>query len=348
MNEKLYSDDCFHIFREHGISPSVNKLLNQTVWGSGGAHYEHGSENKVKTMFNPYVMTLEKKSDLVACALFCKRSISSNNFLFDSYYTRYFSASPKFRGKGLMKKYGAPTMKLIRDGITSPSLFYALVEKKNYASQKVVESVGYKKTAKIKTVGISRFFPKTTASVRKLKEEELPQMINKLSQQYAQHSFVQFNSLKLNNDYYVLEKNNEIVAGLQLERGEWQIKNMPGLMGTITMNIVPHIPILNRIFNPKHFQFLGLEGIYIKLGHDKDFLKLIEHLLNKNSRNSALIFMDEKCPMYQNISKNKLGLLNTFTKDSDSYLMLASENIDSQIIDTIKDAPAYISCYDLL
>lgn len=347
--ECLYEDSEVKIFKEHGVSERVRKLLVDITWGSEGTHYNHaGGDDKVKTMFDPYVLSLENEKDLIGCALFCRRNTKSGSREYSSFYTRYFATSLKYRGKGLAKKYGAKSMELIRKGVSLPTLFYAVVEKKNFASRKIVESVGYQKVATIKTIGFSRFFPKRKGDVRQLTASELLDFKPKLKSFYENHSLVQFESLSQMDAYYVLEKNGEIVAGAQFENGAWQVREMPGFMGKLIVNFVPLVPILNRVFNPADFRFLGIEAPFFKEGFESSFLELVEGVMSIKGMNSAMSFMDERSFVYSKLKSSKLGVLNTFCKDADSYLMLASENISNDDLEGVKQYPVYVSAFDLL
>ena len=346
MKKQVGEQNGYQIFKQYGVSMAVRSLLMKTVWGSGGTHYEHlGGEQTVKEMFDPHVITLEKDEELIACALFCKREVKVNSHTYNSFYTRYFAANPVFRGQGIVKQNGAATMSMIRKDVAEPSLFYAVVEKKNYASKKIVESVGYNPIALLKTVGISRYFPKKNSSVRKLSAAELEQMKLRLDVFYKEHGFVQFKPL---DTYYVLEEAGEIVAGVQVEKGSWHIQNMPGVLGFVVMKVVPYIPLLNRIFNPRNFKFLGLEALYFKDGHAKDAVKLVEHLLAENKCNSAMLFADEKSKVYTHLMKCRLGILNYFSQDADSFLMMAHEHVPADEVASIQKAPVYVSSFDLL
>ena len=61
-----------------------------------------------------------------------------------------------------------------------------------------------------------------------------------------------------------VESCNEIIASVHIEKGACKIKKMPVIIGKLITNIVPSIPILNRIFNSNNFEFLELYHFHYK------------------------------------------------------------------------------------
>jgi len=58
----------------------------------------------------------------------------------------------------------------------------------------------------------------------------------------------------------VLEKEGEILAGVQAHPQQWKFVNLPGWSGKFILNILPNIPIAKRLFNAKHHKFLCFES----------------------------------------------------------------------------------------
>jgi hypothetical protein len=195
----------------------------------------------------------------------------------------------------------------------------------------------------------SRFYPKVQPDVERLQPEEQNQMLNLIHDQYKHHSLVHTDYLFLNDNYFVIREQGEIVAGCQYHRVHWAINKMPGFMGKIIMNVLPRLPLINKLFNPKRFEFLALEGLYFKPGHEKTLLRLYEGLLHREKINSALFWMGENCPHRKKIlDHGKLGLLNSFVKDSGVYIMTSYQNMNEEEIKTLKSLPLYASAFDYI
>jgi hypothetical protein len=124
---------------------------------------------------------------------------------------------------------------------------------------------------------------------------------------------------------------------------------MPGLMGKVIMNVLPHVPFLNKLFNPRRHEFLAFEGIYFKSGHEEKLHLLFEHLLHREKLNTALFWMGETCPYRKRIvALGNLGLINHFVKDSGVYIMTSYRNMTDADIAKLKSAPLYASAFDYI
>jgi len=124
---------------------------------------------------------------------------------------------------------------------------------------------------------------------------------------------------------------------------------MPGLSGKIIMNVLPHTPLINRLFNPKKFQFLAIEGIYFKEGHLDTLLQLFEGLLHQEKINAALFWFAEDCPYRAALLKTgKLGLLHSFVKNSGARVMASYKNMSDEEIRLVEAHPQFASAFDYI
>ena len=347
----LLNDDNFSIWKEQGISREAIEFLDSISWGSDGAVYEHkNTPEHFKYITNPYLLSITEEGKILGTAVFCNPQVTVAGKPFNYYYTRYFASSPAIRGKGVIKRLAIEVMSSIRKGETAKTIFVGFVERGNKSSYKVSETAGYHNIGTIKTVGFSRFFPKKSTRIHKVvTESERKEIIDLLRNQYSKHALVQFDYLFMHDNYYVIRENNEIVAGCQFHKAHWVINKMPGLMGKIILNVVPRIPLLNKLFNPKKFLFLAFEGIYFKPGKEKQLHELFEGLLAQEKLKSALFWMGEKCPYRQTLtSYSHLGLINKFVKDSDVYIMASYQNMTPEEIQTTENSPLYASGFDYI
>jgi hypothetical protein len=347
----LLTDGNFSIWKEQGISAEAIEFLDSISWGSDGAVYEHkNTPEHFKYITNPYLIFITEEEKIMATAVFCNPQVTVAGKPFNYYYTRYFASSPAIRGKGVIKRLAVEVMSSIRKGEKAKTIFVGFVEKGNKSSFKVSETAGYHTIGTIKTVGFSRFFPKRSARIQQVKTEaEKQQVIALLKDQYGQHALVQFDYLFMHDNYYVIREHNEIVAGCQFHKAHWVINKMPGLMGKIILNLVPRIPLLNKLFNPKKFIFLAFEGICFKPGKEKQLHELFEGLLAQEKLKSALFWMGEKCPYRQALaSYGRLGLISKFVKYSDVYIMASYQNLTPEEIHTTENSPLYASGFDYI
>jgi len=347
----LLKDDSFSIWKEQGIPIEAIEFLDSISWGSEGAVYEHkNTPEHFKYITNPYLVSITEAGKIMGTAVFCNSQVTVTGKPFNYYYTRYFASSPVIRGRGVIKRLAIQVMSSIREGETSKTIFVGFVERGNKGSYKVSESAGYHTIGTIKTVGFSRFFPKKCTKIQQVTtESERQEVLALLKDQYRQHALVQFDYLFMHDNYYVIKENNEIVAGCQFHRAHWVINKMPGFMGKVILNVVPRIPLLNQLFNPKKFEFLAFEGLFFKPGNEHRLHELFEGLLTQEKLKSAMFWMDKKCPCYKALIKyGRLGLINKFVKGSDVYIMASYQNMTVEEIYATENSPLYASGFDYI
>lgn len=352
MNRKLlFTDPPFSIWREHGIRPEAIEFLKHVVLGSGGVVYEHKTLPMIiPHLPNPDLLYVAEHEELIATVVFCRNEVEAAGHQFNSYYARYFAAGPQIRGRGLVKKLSAKVMDLVREGEKEKTIFFGVIEETNKASYSVTASVGYRPIGRIKTIGFSRFFPKKSRRIEKLvTAEEQAAMLELLREHYRDHTLVHFDFLFINEGYFVIREKGEIVAGAQLHLGHWVIKHMPGLMGKIMIHVLPHIPILNTLFNPRKFIFASFEGIYCKPGYEDRLFELFEGLLARRKLKTAIFWMAEESPFYEKIVRHRrLGIIHNFVKNSDTIVMASFRNMSEEEERLFEELPIYASALDYL
>jgi len=349
--EILFDEDGYSIERFPGIPVEAIKFLDDIAWGNEGALYEHrNTEEHIKLLNNPVFVGLYKEGKIKATGIFSVAPVSVNGQKFNCNYFRYFAASKDIRGKGIIKKMTIKVMELIRENQNSKTIFFACVEKENKSSYNVCESAGYIPVGTVNTLGFSRFFPRFNPAIQQVQSQEgKREIISLLSALYSQHALVQFNSLFINDNYFVIKDKGEIVAGCQYHRAHWVINNMKGFSGQVVMRLVPLIPVLNQIFNPKRFEFLAFEGIYVKPGHEHVLPLLFEGLLAREGLKSSIFWMGSTCPVrHKIIQSGNLGMIHSFIKDSDVEVMAAFKDMDSKEIANVKSQPIFASAFDYI
>jgi RimJ/RimL family protein N-acetyltransferase len=341
----------YSIWRHEGIPNEALDFLDRIAWGNDGAVYEHkNTEEHIQLLHRPTLMAINEHDKIQGTAVFCNTPVAVGKELFNCYYIRYFASSKEIRGKGVMKKYGIKVMESVRDDETEKTVFFACVEKGNKASYRTVESSGYENIGVIKTNGFSRYFPRANKNMKQVTTDVVrKEVLGLLKKQYEEHAMVQFNSIFLKDDYFVIRQNGEIVAGCQFHKVHWVINRMPGMMGKIVMNVVPRIPVLNKLFNPKRFEFLAFEGIYVKPGFENKLTDLFEGLLAKEKLKSSMYWMGESCPLRKRILDNsKTGLIHSFIKESDVFIMAAFHDLNGEEIADLKARPLFVSGFDYI
>ena len=336
--------------KEQGIPPEVVAFLESVTWGTEGALYEHlDTAAHIRRLSDPYLILLRKNGEIAATAIFSRRTGRIGTLELPFYFVRYFAASPIIRGTGLIKRHGPAFMSGIREGEAGKTVFIGIIEAGNHRSMKVATAAGQRPIATIHTIGFSRFFPKDDPRVRPVREEEKEEIRRQIDEQYSRHSMVHHHTLFDRAGYFVLEDGGEIVAGAQVQEGHWRMRGMPGLMGRLVMKVLPRLPLLRRIFNPNDFRFLSFEYIYLKPGHEKALYRLMEALLYRFGRNSALLWFDGRAPLYHTFrQRGRLGIIDRFTRGTQVYIMASFVHLTAEEEALICRQPWFTTGFDFM
>jgi hypothetical protein len=184
--------------------------------------------------------------------------------------------------------------------------------------------------------------------MRKIAEEEKAVMLGRLMDQYKETNFFFTSHVFHIGDYYVFEKENEIVAGLQAISDHWVVQNLPGVSGKLIMALLPSMPLLSRLFNPRDFKLALFEGIFVKPGHEADLFRLMESVLADMGLHTAFIPADSESPLFEIVHQpHKLGLLNRLVSETPVQLIARFQGFSEAEVAAFREQPAYISAFDM-
>ena len=347
----IYTEGEYTIKKHQGIPKEALQFLDSISWGNEGALYEHkNTQEQINQIKKPILLGIYEGDHIRATAVFVTTTVTEDHKPYHLIYIRYFASSKEIRGKGIIKGFSVKVMELIREQETEPTIYMGCVEKDNKSSYKVVQSAGYSKLGTVKTQGFSRFFPKWDQRIEQvLHQDQKDEVLALLQKQYEHHALVQFDYLFLKDNYYIIREQGEIVAGCQYHRAHWVVNNMKGMIGKIVMKVVPVIPVLNTLFNPKRFEFLAFEGIYVNPGYEDALYTLFEGVLAKEHLKSSMFWFGNTCPIRDSIlKKGQLGLIHRFVKDSDIEIMTSFKNIKASEIESMRSKPLYASAFDFI
>lgn len=349
MIKPIYTSEKFSIVRHEGIPQKAIDFLDSIAWGSEGAVYENKNmKSHINELYNPSIYIVYENDKIQGTAAFCNAEVKVNGVAFNCNYIKYFASSKEIRGKGIAKEITINVTKLVRGGEVLKTIYFACVEKGNMGSYNIIQSCGYEKLCTVKTIGFSRFFPKRSREIERVDTVEgRTEVLSLLNRTYSSYSLVHFHAIFKRDNYYVIRKEGKIVAGCQVHRGHWKVNKMKGISGDIMISLLPKLPLFKKIFNPNKFEFLAFEGLFIEEGYEETLFELFEGLLYQEKLNSALLWMDENCPISKKILEfGKLGVLHSFVKDSDVYVMASYANMSSNEIEDVKSSVQYVSAFD--
>lgn len=313
---------------------------------------------KLQDIANPYFVSVQRRDKIIGTGCFCQRPTWQQQEEINSYYIRYFSFQEKHRiaqaqeqGKREKKSRIKEELKelLSPSGISQgqKSLFYSYLDPKNKRSANLCYYFGFEPVREFTTCLFSRLKPKTHPQVSKCQPEEHTQIESLLRQQYANYNMLTFENLFFEDSYYVFRNDRgRIVAGVQANFEHWRIVDMPGAAGSLILNVLPTLPVFNKLFN-REYQFVALSGIYMETGHEQELAVLLESVLAIHQLTSALTWLDVDSDIYRLVSSLPKGLMNRFYHGLTAQIIAKTNGFSPEEIDQLKQQPAYISSFDL-
>ncbi|MCU0462477.1 MAG: hypothetical protein MUF36_10775 [Bacteroidales bacterium] len=348
----------------------ITALLEKAVIGTeGGLRY---STKDIGIRMKYYgnglsFIALYKKNKLVGVIGLCRRKIVNGGTEYNSTFLRYLSFRNPFQTAGMSNKRrkklaGASEtfkqqifsmfidpMKLpgVNDS-SEPHVVYACIEGENERSKNFVRQAGYEHLRSVRTIAFSRFNPSRNPDVTKLAPGDEPAMAQLLAEKYHEYCFYHDQFSFLNHRYYVMKKDNIIVAGVCAIPTTFSIIDFPGIQGWILLKILPYLPYFRRIFKPGEFRFLVLDSIYCSEGFEDLLPDLFESVCANEGHYSGITWLDENSGLFKQIKVNgRMGVLNRILVTSPGLIFASFPNIGAEEKKRFMESPVYISGLDL-
>ena len=346
--------------------------IGSTYLGTpGGLQYHHATGiDKLQNMKTCYFVFLRRSGKMLGSIGYTLRDTHAGEATYRCWLVRYFAIKAPLRTDKLSRKqrkkrpvkdrsvslvknmanfFHDNPQRLIDPNTTEmpKAILYSLVEKKNERSRNFAEIGGYEKTGDVVSFMFSRLKKRRRAGVERLKREEIPEMRSLLKEFHSDHAFYLEDNLFLNDDYYVLRENGEIVAGLQVNEEVWEIKTIGNATFDRFVKLLTRIPFIGKRFRYEEMRFLGVEGIFFGEGRGDAVYTLLEGVLALKDHYLALMIMDIRSSVYLNFkNRGRLGPVNTVlgTFDGDIYTRFYSFPEEEK--KKVSAMPAYISIFD--
>ena len=325
-------------------------MLDAILWGTNGPIYSKtGIAEKVHNTVQMHSILLKKSGKIIGICGLSERTIKIGNEWVTSQYVRNFSVDKAYQGKGYSKLLMDNLKKYFTSILPEPYIGYAFIEGSNVRSQKVADFLGYPIVRKFDTTLFSRLFPKRQSNARRAIKADHNTIKNHLTEFYKDYSFVQFYKTFYKDDYFILEENGAIVAGVQAFKVKWKVHTMRGFSGKIMMNVLPHIPIANRLFHPD-FKFLVFDSMFCKEGKEEQLLELLGHVLSEfGDVYSGWVMLDQEAPLYKKLNEiNKWGILNSIQSPFPAAVVMNVHGLPESVLEEAKNQPAYIAGFDCI
>jgi len=348
----------------------ISTLLGKTVLGTeGGLRYSVRNITERMKFYGKDLsfIALYKKNNLAGAIGLCSRKTTSCGKEYNSTFLRYLSVRSSFQitkvadhrreklahaedsfkqqifsmfsnPSGLPGGKGAPSL---------PQIVYACVEGENERSKNFVRQAGYEHIRSLRTVAFSRFKPELNPSVTKLSPEEEPAMAKLLADHYRDYCFYNDQFSFLNHRYYVMRKNNKIVAGVCALPTAFRIIDFPGMQGWMLLKVLPYLPFFKRLFQPGEFRFLIFDSIFYSEGNDHLLADLFEAVCAEEGYYSAITWVDDKSGLFRSLkTKVRMGVLNKILTTSPGFVYASFSNISPEEQKKFHEFPVYMSGVD--
>jgi hypothetical protein len=338
-------------------------LLNRNVIGTPGLGmlYQHRSvADKIGKITNPFFVNLVKNTHIIGTCCFCKRTTSDSGKQNPAFYIRYFSFKDVFRRKSVTVKKSAVRSALRQevnkvlegDGLeirqSEKFYHYAYVDPRNVRSASLCADFGFETVREYSTVIFSRLSPKGTAiKMVQVSPEEEYTVKTLVSEFYKDFNMFCTENLFNGRKYYVIkDEQNRILAGCQANPDQWRILSLPGLSGTLILNVFSSLPMLRKLIS-KDYRFISVEGTYHAPGFEHLLEELFENLLHLYHVNSAITVVDADTKLYRTLRSLRLGAVDRLNKEVRGNVICRFFNFSNEEKKEFTTSPAYISGIDV-
>jgi len=348
----------------------LNYLKSNVLGTPGGLRYQHTkTEEKLENLGETYFLLLRKGGRMLGSIGLCYRQTSWQDRNYISWYVRYFAIKAPLRaskpiperllersgmGMSLIRQTAAPYLqkpgehlKNLPEG-TEKSLVYAYIENENFQSNQFAIQNDFKTVRKLTTFLYSRAFPRRSKKISAIQVEEKDEVKEKLREFYKDHTLYMEQYLFFKDNYLVYKEGGKIVAGMQANPDMWEIKDMSGIFGKFAVNILPFIPGINRIFNPRKLKFIAADYIFWEPGYEKAISILFETACKLNKLSLVMAWPDTKGKLINAFDNSvKQGIIGKMNKRVEVDIKVKFNGFEENEKEVFYKNSAFISSFDL-
>ena len=340
----------------HDADDQLIDLLEENVIGTPGesmVYKHHNVHEKVASVPNPYFANLSIRNRLYGTICLSKRIVYNCGVAHDAFYLRYFTFRENVRAQN-PKDLKRPKISLVRDDVIKLMngegldfhdnlLLYAYVDPGNARSKRLIDEFGFKKVGDFQVIPFSRLWPAKSRMVEMADQSDFEEIRHLLHDTFNGEQMVSFENLFQKGQYFYIKENGRLICGAQAIPDQWEILEMPGTAGKLLLNIVPRIPIINRLFHP-NYKFAFLEYIFCLPGHEAKLEMLFKTILFHFKLNSAILCLDQKSKLYTQIKSINMGFTHTLQGEKTIDVVIKSSQ--AHLINN--HIPSCVSGYDVL
>ena len=125
--------------------------------------------------------------------------------------------------------------------------------------------------------------------------------------------------------------------------------DMKGGMSKFMLKVMPYIPFIHKIFNPRSFRFIAVEGILYKKGSEKYFNEFYEALCHNFRMHFLLTWADTASDLFRDMDANlDFGLIGRSFERNEVDIRVTFNNFSEEEKRVYFESPSYVSAYDMV
>ncbi len=137
------------------------------------------------------------------------------------------------------------------------------------------------------------------------------ELFDTIEKNYGHYTAYFTHFLEKGTVYSIFDPNGKRLAFAQFHKVRWEIQRLPGKLGGLQVKILPYIPFINKLIQPKEHTFLVPEVVCNPSGNIADVQRLFEAVLAKEQLHSLLWWNDTRDGLYQKAQETfSWGLLH--------------------------------------
>lgn len=324
------------------ITEDLITFLEGTELGTNGTKYTHlDLRKRIFEADHPTSFSLKRNQRIIANVTFCVRDFA--------FYVRYFAFHPRFQSdsrsqrkrnvrSGLEQSIEG-VFKKLEDQKELP--FYAYVDADNSRSQHMSSRFGFSPYTGIVSRTFSRLYiPKTSGISFSSDWDEIAERVKK---EYGHYDGYFNNHVQKPPFVLLKDVHGTIEAYAKFTLVKWKFHRLPGPFGGLLVSILPYIPFLRRLIQPKAHVFLCPD--IVSHGIDsKQLERLFSAALALYKVNSIIWFVDPNDTVYDKVKDNlRWGLLDRIigTKKVNVMVRNAKRPYSSK-------TPFFVNSFDLI
>jgi L-amino acid N-acyltransferase YncA len=304
----------------------------------------HGLEKDIQMFHRPVFAYVREKGALIGGIVFNSKDIALHRETIPSFYICLFAVLAEKSGQG----FGTLLLREVTRFLLMQKercLMYGYIEKENIPSIKAFGKVGFQSMGNFVVSAFGTIRPRIQDNVLQLEQDDEPKISALLEDHYQTHTLRDWKASIIRHEYYVIKINNEILAGLQVKQFTWSFIQLPGLSGAFILKVLPKVPVLRRLFNPKKYRFLKIGNIFYRSGRENYVLSIIRHLLAQHRLTICMAYLDPASPVQDKIiGQMKRGILSTV--DSGAAVWALPKGLSEDELRCIKKKSLHISILD--